>query len=256
MFTSIKQWLKPLWIALQFFTVLPVPAYSEVSRRDLANSVLCYPLVGLLIGLILAALAYLLEPMLSSLLLAALLLALWVGLTGALHLDGLADCADAWVGGLGSRERTLEIMKDPTSGPMAVVWLVTVLLVKFALLETLLSQQVLVWLIVTPIVGRMAAVLLLLTTRYVRPGGLGEVPSKELSHSKAWVLFAVLVVIALYGWPAITVAMVLFSAIVFGLWRQMMIGRLGGCTGDTAGAMIELIELAALMAVVLVIPFL
>jgi adenosylcobinamide-GDP ribazoletransferase len=51
---------------------------------------------------------------------AALVLILWVWSTGALHLDGLADSADAWVGGLASRERTLEIMKDPRSGPAAV----------------------------------------------------------------------------------------------------------------------------------------
>jgi adenosylcobinamide-GDP ribazoletransferase len=47
---------------------------------------------------------------------AALLLALWVLLSGALHLDGLADSADAWLGGFGDRERTLQIMKDRAAG--------------------------------------------------------------------------------------------------------------------------------------------
>jgi adenosylcobinamide-GDP ribazoletransferase len=53
--------------------------------------------------------------------LAALLLAVWVLLTGGLHLDGLADTADAWIGGQGDRDRTLAIMKDPRSGPIAIV---------------------------------------------------------------------------------------------------------------------------------------
>ncbi len=48
---------------------------------------------------------------------AVLVLAVWVGLTGALHLDGLADSADAWLGGYGDRARTLAIMKDPYCGP-------------------------------------------------------------------------------------------------------------------------------------------
>jgi adenosylcobinamide-GDP ribazoletransferase len=65
---------------------------------------------------------------------AALLLTVWVLLSGGLHLDGLADSADAWLGGFGDRERTLTIMKDPRSGPIAVVVLVLVLLLKFCAL--------------------------------------------------------------------------------------------------------------------------
>ena len=82
----------------------------------------------------------------SPLLQAALLLALWVALTGALHLDGLADSADAWLGGFGDPARTLEIMKDPRSGPVAVVVLVLLLLLKFsALLVVLQAQQPARW---------------------------------------------------------------------------------------------------------------
>ncbi len=89
-------------IALQFLTRLPVPAGGEYSPERVGRSLAWYPLVGLLIGLLLWLADWLL-PGQAPLLTAAVLLTLWVGLTGALHLDGLADSADAWVGGLGNR---------------------------------------------------------------------------------------------------------------------------------------------------------
>ena len=64
----------------------------------------------------------------QHLLTAALVLAVWVLLTGALHLDGVADCADAWVGGFGDREKTFQILKDPRSGTHSCSVLVLVLL--------------------------------------------------------------------------------------------------------------------------------
>ncbi|MEK1940892.1 MAG: adenosylcobinamide-GDP ribazoletransferase, partial [Pseudomonas sp.] len=119
----------PLLIAMQFLTSLPVRLPGMPSPEQLGRSLLWYPVVGLLIGLLL----YGLDAVLNGapvLLHAALILAAWVALSGALHLDGLADSADAWLGGFGDRERTLSIMKDPRSGPIAVVTLVLVLLLK------------------------------------------------------------------------------------------------------------------------------
>ena len=115
--------MTPWWVALQFLTRLPVRLAGMPSPQQIGRSLLWYPLVGLLIGLLLFALQQLLGG-LSLMLQAALLLAVWVGVSGGLHLDGLADSADAWVGGFGDRARTLEIMKDPRSGPIAVVVLV------------------------------------------------------------------------------------------------------------------------------------
>ena len=131
----------PLLIALQFLTSLPIRLPAMPTPRQQGRSLLHYPAVGLFLGALLWLAALLLEGA-SPLLQAALLLALWVALTGALHLDGLADSADAWLGGFGDPARTLEIMKDPRSGPVAVVVLVLLLLLKFsALLVVLQAQQ-------------------------------------------------------------------------------------------------------------------
>ncbi len=85
-----------------------------------------------------------------------------------MHLDGLADTADAWVGGFGDAERTLKIMKDPACGPIGVLSLVIICLLKWSAIYVLLQKQQFLALILFPILGRLAPLFLFLTTQYVR----------------------------------------------------------------------------------------
>src|SRR4030067_2574797 len=101
----------PLLLAIQFLTQIPVRLKQPYGEREVGASLLYYPLVGLLLGALLVGLNSLLHGV-PVLLHAALLLAAWVGVTGALHLDGLADSADAWLGGIGSRGGRLAVMKE------------------------------------------------------------------------------------------------------------------------------------------------
>lgn len=239
----------PLLIALQFLTRLPVRLPGMPAPEQVGRSLLWYPLVGLLLGgLLLAAQALLSQQ--PTALQAALLLTLWVGLSGGLHLDGLADTADAWVGGYGDRERTLAIMKDPRSGPMAVVVLVLLLLLKFAALLVLLQAGQTLALLLAPWLGRSALPLLLRSTAYVRPGGLGAQLAEHLPRCELpWVLGLHLALLALAGLSGLWA--LLAAALVFILWRRALLARLQGTTGDTAGALVELIEVAVLLALAL-----
>ncbi|CAI8792953.1 adenosylcobinamide-GDP ribazoletransferase [Methylocaldum szegediense] len=238
--------LRPFLIALQFLTRLPVRLESPPDGAALGRSLLFYPLVGLGLGLTLAMLAELLAET-GGWLPAAIVLTVWVVLTGALHLDGLADSADAWVGGLGDQERTLAIMKDPRSGPVAVVVVVLVLLLKIAALEQVIARQDWTALVLAPVLGRAAPLLLFLTMPYVRPGGLGSELARHLPcRGGIAVLSATfagtLAAAGIRGfWPLLATAALFF-------WlRLSMIRRIGGTTGDTAGATIELIECAVLV---------
>lgn len=238
----------PLWIALQFLSSLPIRLPGMPEPQQLGRSLLFYPLVGLLFGLILYAVNLLLAsaPMLLH---AALLLTVWVLLSGALHLDGLADSADAWLGGFGDRERTLTIMKDPRSGPIAVVTLVLVLLLKFAALLALIEQGHTLALIIVPVLGRAALLGLFLTTPYVRAGGLGQALADHLPRKAGW---WVLGVSALGCVLMAGIVAVLISLVGFVLLRRLMMRRLGGTTGDTAGALLELLEMGVLVGLALV----
>lgn len=241
----------PLWIALQFLSSLPIRLPGMPEPQQLGRSLLFYPLVGLLFGVILWVFNLVLAgaPLLLH---AALLLTVWVLLSGALHLDGLADSADAWLGGFGDRERTLTIMKDPRSGPIAVVTLVLVLLLKFCALLALIEQGDAVMLIIVPLLGRAALLGLFLTTPYVRAGGLGQALADHLPRRAGWWALgaSALACLLMAGVKAIVALIV---ALVGFVWlRRVMMRRLGGTTGDTAGALLELLEMVVLVGVVLV----
>ena len=233
-----------LLIALQFLTRLPVRLPSVPAAQDNGRSLLWYPVVGALIGLLLILTCWLLISA-APLLQAAVILSLWVWISGALHLDGLADTADAWVGGHGDRERTLAIMKDPACGPIGVVALVLVLLLKFAALVSLLENQAWLALLLAPWIGRLLLPALLITTPYARPGGLGaELAAHAPASLKSALLGHALVIalLALLAWGAAGVLPLICVALFAVYWRRVVVRRLGGTTGDTAGALLEMGE--------------
>jgi len=234
----------PFWIALQFLSSLPIRLPGMPTGGAMGQSLLYYPGVGLLLGLLLCAGSELLQGV-PLLLHAALLLAGWVLFTGGLHLDGLADSADAWLGGFGDRERTLLIMKDPRSGPIAVITLMLVLLLKFCALLALIESGQWWALITTPVLARTAMLGLFLSTPYVRPGGLGKALAEHLPRKTAK---GVLAVAGLAAWLVVPLAVLIVAALVFAWLRSLMVRRLGGTTGDTAGALLELLEMATLVA--------
>ncbi|WP_085703380.1 adenosylcobinamide-GDP ribazoletransferase [Pseudomonas sp. B15(2017)] len=240
----------PLWIALQFLSSLPIRLPGMPTPEQLGRSLLFYPLVGLLFGVILWALNLALAgaPLLLH---AALLLTVWVLLSGALHLDGLADSADAWLGGFGDRERTLTIMKDPRSGPIAVVTLVLVLLLKFAALLALIEQKQGMTLIFVPMIGRAVLLGLFLTTAYVRAGGLGQALADHLPRKTGWQVLALSAAACVVIAGLNAVVALLLAVVVFIWLRHLMVRRLGGTTGDTAGALLELLEMSVLVGLAL-----
>ena len=226
--------MKAFLLALQFLTCLPVSLKAAPGPADWGRSALAYPLVGLLIGLLLAA----------------LLTATWALITGGLHLDGLADSADAWVGGHGDRERTMTIMKDPRSGPAAVSTLALVLLLKFVALVALAKAGAWPALLLAPVLGRSALVALLLSTPYVRPGGMGSAMSAHLPRAAAVLALLLAAAGALVAGKIGALALAVAVVAWLGL-RWMMVRRLGGMTGDTLGAAVELTEVAVLVALAL-----
>ena len=238
--------MRPFWIALQFLTRLPVPSQGHISPDEQGRSVLFYPVVGGVIGLAMILTAWLAQSQ-PHILAAALILAVWVVVTGGFHLDGLADSVDGWIGGQGDYEATMRIMKDSFCGPMGLTAVVVVLMVKFAALNVVLDHGNWAWLLVPPLLARAAVVALFRWTPYVRAQGLGHAQADRLPHDGvSWVLGGSALLIV--GWGAL---MVLLVAGLFFFWaRQTMVRRLGGTTGDTAGAMVEMMELLLLLVLV------
>jgi len=235
-------------IALQFLTIIPIRLREPVDSKNIGYSLAYYPLVGVVITLILLLSVYLLADQ-SSWVISVLCLTLWVLLTGGLHLDGLADSADAWLGGLGDKDKTLAIMKDPASGPIAVVTMILVLLIKFVMLNELISQQDWLSIGIAIVLARTALPLLLITTPYVRKAGLGSLLTENMPKNLLkWLVLIIMTASVLLS--SFTLVMVfLISFLLLRFWMEQ---RLGGTTGDTAGAMVELIEMTVLITAVVI----
>jgi adenosylcobinamide-GDP ribazoletransferase len=212
---------------------------------------LYYPLVGLLMSLLLIGAIWLMSS-LPQTITAALALALWVAISGGLHLDGLADSADGWLGGYGDRKRTLKIMHDPYCGPMGVITLVLVLLLKFTALDHLISHNTTMLLFAVPILGRSVLLVLFFTTPYVRPGGLGEQMAQHLPRTIGVIVLFATALLILYGLGQAGAFLLLSSGVTFVLLRHLMIRRLQGTTGDTAGALAECVECTAIVTAAMI----
>ncbi|MDC9728906.1 MAG: adenosylcobinamide-GDP ribazoletransferase [Methyloprofundus sp.] len=235
-------------IALQFLTRLPVNFSFDYSSQRLGQSPLFYPAIGLLIGLTLATLAQLLpeqQPALN----AALMLTFWVLITGGLHLDGLADCSDAWAGGLNDKARTLKIMKEPTAGPIAIIFLVLLLLLKWTSLQSILGQtNQLIPLLLAPVLGRVSILLLMLSSPYVSTKGLAATLFDHLPKQAALLSSISLILICIW-FAGITV--IAPSLLLIALIRYLSMQRIQGVTGDVYGASVELTEACLLVSWVL-----
>ncbi|NYS42916.1 adenosylcobinamide-GDP ribazoletransferase, partial [Pseudomonas syringae pv. actinidiae] len=126
-----------------------------------------------------------------------------------------------------------------------------VLLLKFAAIVALIESHNSVGLLLAPLIGRSAMLALFLGTPYVRSGGLGQALADHLPRSlgRKVLLVSAVACVVLAGGSGIAALMV--CAVCFYGLRHMMMRRLGGCTGDTAGALLELLELAVLLTLAL-----
>ncbi|NSW86881.1 MAG: adenosylcobinamide-GDP ribazoletransferase [Syntrophobacteraceae bacterium] len=236
--------------ALTFLTVIPVPFYSPgtVSPTTLARSFSFFPIVGLTLGLCCLAPALLLSPTMPPLLLAVSITAFMAGLTRALHLDGLADLADAAWGGY-CPQRRLEIMKDSRTGAFGVIALVLVIFVKAAAIDAILRTGSLFPLVLAPVFSRWAMAATAYRSPYARPeGGLGKPFLEHMAATHLLTASLLTLIIALLVHPA---SLLIFTPLTAGsvvLLRFLSSRWLGGITGDVLGAVNELTEAVLLCA--------
>lgn len=240
--------MKRFLAAIQFLTVLPVSC--ECSERDLGRSTFFFPLIGLLVGGGIVAVNFVLSAVFPPVVVAVLDVIVMLGISGGLHMDGLADTADGFLSSR-PRERILEIMKDSRTGAMGVMAIVCVLGLKTAALASVPANLRWPTLLLMPLAGRCAIVLEMAALPYARPGGgTGAVfaANKSRQDSPWAVLLLTAAAICVLGWRGLIAAAVVVAVTLgFSRWCQRAIG---GFTGDTLGAACELAELApALVAV-------
>lgn len=250
-----------LRLAIGTLTRVPVPPPSQMSRSAIRTGMLLAPAVGLVIAAI-AALPMLLtdlQPILGALGAAATVLLLaW--LNRALHLDGLADTADA----LGSRapaERALAIARQPDIGPFGVVAVVAALALQIIALSTITLTQpgIPAYVIAALALGSARAAVTLGCTRWfpaARPDGLGAAVAGSVPRAAALATWIFLISLAwLCSGPALVLG--LLAACLSTVWVLLEARRrFGGMTGDVLGSAVEVAATASLVVACVAMQFL
>jgi adenosylcobinamide-GDP ribazoletransferase len=250
-------------VALAFLTVLPIRFRALPAAAVVARSRFWYPLVGLLLGVVLGGWMYLTARCSPPPVAAFLVLVAWVGLTGALHLDGLCDLCDGLFAG-GTVEARLRIMKDPHLGTFGLAGGVLVLLGKFTALQVLAGTPRGPWAVGTAmVVARCLALTVAAGSCYPRPEGTGKILI-EATRGGEGVLFVAVAAVAVLAFQflppaapsslsavgAIVAAALYLPTLLAALGLQTLCRRrLGGITGDCVGAAVEITEPVFLLAV-------
>jgi len=237
--------MRSLAAAVAFLTRIPVGRFVDCDAKDVSRSAGWFPAVGILLGAICGAAALPLREHLPWALLAALLVALDALLTGGLHFDGLADTADGFGGGK-DREDVLRIMRDHAIGSYGGTALALLVVFKVAAYAALLQRPY--WfpaMVLIPAISRWSILLLMAALRYAR-----QTSSVVRDMEKSSLVWGTLTVAAALAasqiWRAgAAAAAAIVVSICFGLCCRQ---KIGGITGDTLGANVELCECAALVA--------
>jgi adenosylcobinamide-GDP ribazoletransferase len=230
--------MKGLIVALQFLTRLPTPRLT-VSEAEFAASMRWFPAAGLVIGAIVTAAAWLgaqRDPWTGAL---AALLA-WVAVTGALHLDGLGDIADACGAAHKSRERVLAVLADPHLGSFGAVAIGLQLLTKLVLVHGVIEAEGLLALTLIPFAARIGPLLWTVWLPDLHAGLASRFRSAvQPLHVALWstaLLAAAWLSLSLLATPLLLAA-----------WGAWLHRKLGGISGDGHGGGIEATESGLLL---------
>jgi adenosylcobinamide-GDP ribazoletransferase len=237
------------FVALQFFTRLPIPGWVGFEAAWLQHASRYFPLVGVVVAAIAAAVYYA-----AALVAAVLSTAASIYITGAFHEDGFADTCDGLGGGM-TKERALEIMKDSRVGAYGAIGIVCMLAAKLSALALLPPRVAVAALFVAHPLSRLAATALIWKLDYVR----GEGKAKPLAQQMTTAEFAIATITctlpAAYVLatnaltPAAMLAAIIAAAIAAVWLGRLFVRRLGGYTGDCLGAVQQLAEALVYIAV-------
>jgi adenosylcobinamide-GDP ribazoletransferase len=251
---KIKVQLNLFYLALSFFTRLPVPKTMYYSEELLNKSNRYFSLIGIFIGLLLILTYCLFSHILPVTIAILLTMTASLLLTGAFHEDGLADMADG-IGGAFTRDKRLSIMKDSRIGTYGSVTLLIALLLKFMLLLELTkidSNHLLFSIVLAASLSRALAGSLISAMPYVSDGEQSK--SKPLAQAQSRLELITLVVIGaipLVFFPTDVIFYLLIVLITFRwLFTKWLMTKIGGFTGDCLGAAQQISELLIYITVV------
>lgn len=247
-----------LALLFRFMTRLPMGFEPEFDSDRLGKSMKFFPIVGMVIGIInfLFFILFAKTVVYSSLVMIALLVIVESILTGGLHLDGLADTFDG-IFSYRSKQKMLEIMKDSRLGTNGGLVLILYFIVKIVLLydiEVYGGIPAALVLLIVPVMARLNSVVNCASAPYARPTGMGKTFVDNTNG--VGVLIATILTVAFTGGVCylfelpyeLLIAIPILMILGFG-FAKLMTRKIGGITGDTLGAVVELSEIIAIFLI-------
>jgi adenosylcobinamide-GDP ribazoletransferase len=242
--------LTELRLAASFLTIVPLIDQRPASEETVAASFVWFPIIGFAIGVALAAEDWILAHIFAQVVRSVLIVASLVVVTGGIHLDGLADTADA-LGAGRDRDRALNILRDSRVGTFGATAIFFDLTLKILALSTLAGGRRYAALVIATTLARFAMVMVGVGLPYLRESGAGTALLN--SQSPGWrrrvaVIFLIIVCAMLLSPFRIVGVLALSIALLIAFRMHLFYRRwLGGVTGDLIGACGELVEIAVLL---------
>ncbi|MFA6308988.1 MAG: adenosylcobinamide-GDP ribazoletransferase [Clostridia bacterium] len=241
--------IKRLVLMIQFFTRIPITPNYKAEHEDYGRGLIFAPLVGLIIGEILACAYIILNRVLPAYICVVLVVVIYIIVTGGLHFDGLGDSFDGIFSNR-PKEKILEIMRDSRVGTNAVLAIICILLLDISLLLGINKEYIVLILLLMPVAGRIASTVGAGVSKYARNGeGIGKsfieyCGSKEIIIGLV-IYFAIFYLTAGFNGLIISILPPISAFVTIKLLGR----KIGGATGDTLGATLEINQTIFLLAV-------
>lgn len=262
--------LRNIILAFQFLTIIPIKIRGDISEKDMADSSIFFPIVGLFQGLFLAAASFLLLKKFSTEITSVFVLFIYFLTNGGFHQDGLSDTFDALsVKSTGDkeqdREKRLAIMKDSTIGPIGVTAIIFSLLFKYVFINAILKENQCLILFLMPLFSKWAMVSVMYHSKSAREDGIGKIFLKNIGLAHVFLSVSLTILagltafyasgyfmLPLVPWGEYTFMMFFFceAAVIFLFCiflKRIFTNKFGGMTGDNFGAIHEISEIAFLV---------
>lgn len=234
--------------ALVFLTRLPIRTERQLRT---SSSVPWFPFVGALIGAMVGGAVALAQPWATPTVAAVIGVTLGLLVTGCFHEDGLADVADAFVGGW-TREDRLRILKDPRHGTYGVTAIAASLLVRVAAVTSVVAvgpRHAFAACVAAHSIGRMLALAVMVTSRPATGEGLGHDYVDDIGRTTTVAgaaIGAIVATLAIGWWAGLAIGV---GSVLTGVVVRWSTKKVGGFTGDVLGAVEQVVEASTLVVV-------
>ena len=236
--------IKQLIILIQFMTRIPVFVNVEYDEEELGKSIKYFPLVGAIIGIFLHGINILAGKITENRQIAAIIIIIAeIFITGLIHIDGLADTADGLFS-YAEKEKILEIMKDSRVGTNGAVALILYFMTKVILLSEIRPEYIILY----PVISRLSTSINAGLGEYARKNGMSNGIIGKNGKKEAGISIIITMILSFIILKAKGLIILIFAILFILLLMKGVKRKIGGITGDTMGASLELTSILVLLA--------